>query len=99
VPTESPGLLIVNIGDPARPFIGSVLEGDFTSSIALAGGFAYIVERQGGVNHFTVLDIGNPAAPRRRGAVPTRAVRQLDTRFPIAVAGRIAYLVEFGFGL
>jgi hypothetical protein len=45
VPTESPGLLIVNIGDPARPFIGSVLEGDFTSSIALAGGFAYIVER------------------------------------------------------
>jgi parallel beta-helix repeat protein len=99
VPTESPGLLIVNIGDPARPFIGSVLEGDFTSSIALAGGFAYIVERQGGVNHFTVLDIGNPAAPRRRGAVPTRAVRQLDTRFPMAVSGRIAYLVEFGFGL
>lgn len=101
VPTASPGLLTFNTSNPAKPAQQGILEGNFLSSIAVSGSFGYIVElfEDLGENRFTVLDLSNPAMPRRRGAVPVPEVFQLDTRFPIAVAGRIAYLVLFSLGL
>jgi hypothetical protein len=76
-----------------------MVPGRFFTGIALAGDFAYVVEERGGENFFTVLDLHFPENPQRGGAVGTKQVRQLDTRFPIAVAGRLAYLGQYAFGL
>ena len=118
VPAGTAGLLVFDLRDPARPVLVATL-GDpdptdavtteLSSGIALAGDFAYLVEthRQGDTqdDRFTVLDLRDPLAPRRRGAVSLPLV----TRSPsstlgtigggLTVAGAFAYLARDTLGL
>ena len=106
--------------DPARPVLVTTL-GDpdptdamateITSGIALAGDFAYVVEthRQQDTgaqdDRFTVLDLRNPLAPRRRGSVSlpvvTRSASSTLATFGAGspCAGPFAYLARGTLGL
>ena len=84
MPAGTAGLLVFDLRDPARPVLVTTL-GDpdptdavateIASGLALAGDFAYVVEthRQQDTGaqdeRFTVLDLRDPLAPRRRGSV------------------------------
>ena len=120
VPAGTAGLLVLALRDPARPVLVTTL-GDpdptdavateFASGLALAGDFAYVVEtyrqRDTGTQEerFTVLDLRDPLAPRRRGTVVlpgvTRSASSTLETFGagLAVAGDFAYLARGTLGL
>jgi len=120
VPAGTAGLLVFDLRDPAQPVLVTTL-GDpdptdavtteFASGIALAGDFAYVVEthrqRDTGAqdDRFTVLDLRNPLAPQRRGAVSLSVVTRsasstLGTSGAgLTVAGAFAYLARGTLGL
>jgi hypothetical protein len=120
VPAGTAGLLVFALRDPAQPVLVSTL-GDpdptdavateLTSSLVLAEDFAYVVEthrqRDTGAqdDRFTVLDLRNPLAPRRRGAVSlsvvTRSASSTLGTFGagLSVAGSFAYLARGTQGL
>jgi hypothetical protein len=77
------GLGVINVMDPANPFmVGRSSEDVPHSSIAVVGGLAYV-----GGNGLTVYDVSDPAAPRQRGSVYSEPLRGL------AVYGGYAYLL------
>ena len=120
VPAGTAGLLVFALRDPARPVLVTTL-GDpdptdavvteIASGLALAGDFAYVVEthrqRDTGAqdDRFTVLDLRDPLAPRRRGtvslAVVTRSASSTLETFGagLTVAGSFAYLARGTLGL
>jgi parallel beta-helix repeat protein len=120
VPAGTAGLLVFTLRDPVRPVLVTTL-GDpdptdavvteLASGLALAGDFAYVVEthrqRDTGAqeDRFTVLDLRDPLAPRRRGAValPIVARRASSTLgtfgVGLTVAGAFAYLARDTLGL
>ena len=103
VPAGTAGLLVFDLRDPARPVLVTTL-GDpdptdavateFASGLALAGDFAYVVEthrqRDTGAQdeRFTVLDLRDPLAPRRRGAVSLPVVTRSASSTLGTVRGR-----------
>ena len=120
VPAGTAGLLVFALRDPARPVLVTTL-GDpdptdavateLASGIVLAGDFAYVVEthrhRDTGAQdeRFTVLDLRNPLAPQRRGAVSLSvATRSASSTLGtsgagLTVAGDFAYLARGTLGL
>ena len=99
-----PGSWSLTLRDPARPVLVTTL-GDpdptdavateLASGLALAGDFAYVVEthrqRDTGAQEerFTVLDLRDPLAPRRRGTVV----------LPVVTRSASSTLGTFGAGL
>jgi len=71
------GLVILDISDPTAPKrVGGYGEGEFFSTVAVAGNYAYIENPWGG---FQVIDVSNPAIPQRVGgnaavSVPSIAI-------------------------
>jgi hypothetical protein len=59
-------LRVVNVADPTRPLQEAALDLDAVD-VAVAGGHAYVVGPQLGL---CILDIAQPAAPRRLGCTP-----------------------------
>ena len=120
VPAGTAGLLVFALRDPARPVLVTTL-GDpdptdavateFASGLALAGDFAYVVEthrqRDTGAQEerFTVLDLRDPLAPRRRGTVVAAGGDAQCLVHPGDVRGRarrrwgFAYLARGTLGL
>jgi hypothetical protein len=120
VPAGTAGLLVLALRDPARPVLATTL-GDpdptdavaieIASGMALAGDVAYVVEthrhRDTGVQdeRFTVLDLRDPLAPQRRGAVSllveTRSASSTlgTSGAGLTVAGAFAYLARGTLGL
>ena len=119
-PQGRPGSWSLTLRDPARPVLVTTL-GDpdptdavateLASGLALAGDFAYVVEthrqRDTGAQEerFTVLDLRDPLAPRRRGTVVlpvvTRSASSTLETFGagLTVAGDFAYLARGTLGL
>ena len=120
VPAGTAGLLVLALRDPARPVLVTTL-GDpdpadaetieLASGLALAGDFAYVVEthRQQATgaqeDRFTVLDLRDPLAPRRRGSVALPLVARsasstlATSGAGLTVAGDFAYLARDILGL
>jgi hypothetical protein len=118
VPAGTAGLLVFALRDPLRPALVATL-GDpdstdavvteLSSGIALADDFAYVVEthRQGAMqdDRFTVLDLRDPFAPRRRGAVSLPVVTRSASSTlgtsgaELSVTGAFAYLARGTLGL
>jgi hypothetical protein len=120
VPAGTAGLLVFDLQDPARPALAAILSDpdpadavttELSSGIVLAGGFAYVVEthrhRDTGAqdDRFTVLDLREPLAPQRRGAVSLPVVTRsasstLGTSGAgLTVVGTFAYLARDTLGL
>ena len=118
VPAGTAGLLVFDLHDPIRPVLVATL-GDpdptdavtteLSSGITLASDLAYVVEthRQGTAqdDRFTVLDLRDPRAPRRRGSVSLPVVTRsasstLGTSGAgLTVVGAFAYLARGTLGL
>jgi hypothetical protein len=82
------GLTIVNIADPAHPFVvATIATGDHTSSVAVAGSYAYVAVR----SNLKIIDVSNPAAPSIEGTYPAGA----DV-MDVTVVGPYAYLAAGG---
>jgi hypothetical protein len=120
VPAGTAGLLVFDLRDPARPVLVTTLGDpdptdavatDLAAGLALAGDFAYVVEthrqRDTGAQEerFTVLDLRDPLAPRRRGTVVlpvvTRSASSTLETFGagLTVTGAFAYLARGTLGL
>jgi hypothetical protein len=120
VPAGTAGLLVFDLRDPARPVLVNtlgdpdptdVVTTEISSGLALADDLAYVVEvhrqRDTGVQdeRFTVLDLRNPLAPRRRGsvslAVETRSASSTleASGAGLTIAGAFAYLARGTLGL
>ena len=64
------GLRVIDISDRSSPqIVGSVDTPDLSVSVAVAGGYAYVVGD--GSSGLQVIDIGNPASPQIVGSVET----------------------------
>jgi streptogramin lyase len=111
VAARTAGLLVFDLRDPARPVLVTTLSDpdptdavttELISGLALAGDVAYVVERHqqrdtgAQEDRFTVLDLRNPLAPRRRGAV---ALPVVPSGTGLTVAGAFAYLARGPLGL
>lgn len=77
-------LVVLDIADPTNPRWVTALPLP-TNEMALAGGYAYIVGRNG----FTVVDLHNPAQPLILGQLPSA-----ETAAGVALVGTDAYFIE-----
>jgi len=88
----SPGLLIINITNPASPTLaGSYNTPGSAGAVAVDGNYAYVADYASGL---IVINITNPASPTLAGSYDTPGSAR-----DVVVDGNYAYVADYGSGL
>jgi uncharacterized protein YfaP (DUF2135 family)/plastocyanin len=92
VAADSAGLYIIDISNPASPFVTGFRDTPGTAyGVAVAEDYAYVADGGYGLR---IIDISNPSIPVESGSLNTPGVS-----FDLAVAGSYVYLADYNYGL
>lgn len=80
------GLVVLDVADPRRPLVRGRLDGLVEARrVALAGGWAFVADREGGLR---VVDVGDPDRPQLAATYAAPDARD------VAVGGDLIYLLD-----